>query len=74
MVTHVLAVYSSILIGENIRMKAILFSFVRSFDFELAVPPSQITRKTMVVTRPFLASDPDSGAQMPLIIQPARSD
>lgn len=55
-------------------MKAILFSFVRSFDFELAVPPSQITRKTMVVTRPFLASDPDSGAQMPLIIQPARSD
>ncbi|KAH9988110.1 cytochrome P450 [Russula compacta] len=57
-----------------IEMKAILFSFARSFDFELAVPPSQITRKTMVVARPFLASDPDSGPQMPLVIKPARSD
>ncbi|KAI9513472.1 cytochrome P450 [Russula earlei] len=57
-----------------VEMKAILFSFVRAFDFELAVPPSEISRKTMVVARPFLASDPDSGPQLPLIIRPARID
>jgi cytochrome P450 len=53
------------------EMKAILFSFVRSFDFELAVPPDQITRKSLTVSRPFLTSDPDSGPQLPLIIRPA---
>jgi hypothetical protein len=55
-------------------MKAILFSFVRSFDFELAVPPDQITRKSLLVARPFLTSDPDSGPQLPLVIRPATSD
>jgi len=58
----------------NIRMKAILFSFVRSFDFELAVPPTEITRKTMIVGRPFLTSDPQSGPQLPIIIRPAKSE
>jgi len=56
------------------EMKAILFAFVRSFDFELAVPPAQITRKSFVVARPFLTADQDSGPQLPLIIRPARSD
>ncbi|KAF8497510.1 cytochrome P450 [Russula emetica] len=56
------------------EMKAILFGFVRSFDFELAVPPAQITRKSLIVARPFLTSDQDSGPQLPLIIRPARSD
>jgi len=57
-----------------VEMKAILFSFVRSFDFELAVPPSEITRKTMIVGRPFLTSDPKSGPQLPIIIRPAKSE
>ena len=55
-------------------MKAILFAFVRSFDFELGVPPDQITRKSLIVSRPFLTSDQDSGPQLPLVIRPARSD
>jgi hypothetical protein len=55
-------------------MKAILFSFVRSFDFELAIPTSQITRKTMIVGRPFVASELERGPQLPLIIRPAKSD
>ncbi|KAF8257777.1 cytochrome P450 [Lactarius quietus] len=57
-----------------IEMKALLFSFVRAFDFELAIPPSEITCRSMIVTRPFLASDPDKGPQLPLIIRPAKSD
>jgi hypothetical protein len=59
--------------GEILRMKAILFSFVRSFDFELAIPASQITRKTMIVARPFVASELERGPQLPLIIRPAKS-
>ncbi|KAF8270004.1 cytochrome P450 [Lactarius quietus] len=57
-----------------IEMKALLFSFVRAFDFELAIPPSEITCRSMIVTRPFLASNPDKGPQLPLIIRPAKSD
>jgi len=57
-----------------VEMKAILFSFVRAFDFELAVPPSSIVRKTMIVARPFLASEPDSGPQLPLVIRPVKTD
>ncbi|KAI0299412.1 cytochrome P450 [Multifurca ochricompacta] len=57
-----------------IEMKALLFSFVRSFDFELAVPSSDIIQRTMIVARPFLATDPGKGPQLPLIIRPAKSD
>ncbi|KAH9968096.1 cytochrome P450 [Russula dissimulans] len=57
-----------------IEMKAILFSFIRAFDFELAVPPSSVVRKTMIVARPFLASEPDSGPQLPLVIRPAKTE
>jgi hypothetical protein len=58
----------------EIRMKALLFSFVRAFDFELAIHPSDITWRTMIVTRPFLASNLDKGPQLPLVIRPAKSD
>jgi cytochrome P450 len=57
-----------------IEMKALLFSFVRAFDFELAIHPSDITWRTMIVTRPFLASNLDKGPQLPLVIRPAKSD
>jgi hypothetical protein len=58
----------------HIRTKALLFALVRSFDFELAVPSSDITRQTMIVTRPFLSSDADKGPQLPLILRPVKSD
>ncbi|KAI9513467.1 cytochrome P450, partial [Russula earlei] len=57
-----------------VEMKAILFAFVRAFDFELAVPPSEITRRTMIVARPFLTSGPQNMPQLPLVIRSARSD
>ncbi|KAH8990773.1 cytochrome P450 [Lactarius akahatsu] len=57
-----------------IEMKALLFSFVRAFDFEFGVHPSDITWRSMIVTRPFLTSDPDGGPQLPLVIRPAKSD
>jgi hypothetical protein len=55
-----------------VRMKALVFSFVRAFDFELAIPPSEIIGRTLIVSRPFLASNPESGPQLPLVIRPVK--
>ena len=51
------------------RMKAILFTLVRTFAFELAVPVSEIGSKWTMVQRPVLRSDPNR-PQLPLLIKP----
>lgn len=51
-------------------MKALLFTLVRAFEFELAVPSKDIVKKSTVVQRPVLVTDPDGGNQMPLLIKP----
>ncbi|KAJ7778749.1 cytochrome P450 [Mycena maculata] len=53
-----------------VETKALLFTLVRAFEFELAVPVSDIGRRTSVVTRPVVRSEPKSGHQLPLIIKP----
>lgn len=52
------------------RMKALLFTLVRAFEFELAVPPEDIVKRSTIVQRPVLVSDPDGGNQMPLLVKP----
>ena len=52
-------------------MKALLFTLVRAFEFELAVAPEEITRKVLVVQRPVVKSGPEKGAQMPLLVRMA---
>ncbi|KAG6373635.1 cytochrome P450 [Boletus reticuloceps] len=49
--------------------RAILFSLVRAFEFELAVPASQIGSRTAIVQRPVLRSDPTQ-PQLPLLVRP----
>ncbi|THH14731.1 hypothetical protein EW146_g5637 [Bondarzewia mesenterica] len=56
------------------RMKAILFAIVRTFEFELAVTPEDIVRQTNFVGRPFVASNPGAGAQLPLLIRAVKTD
>jgi hypothetical protein len=53
-------------------MKALLFTLVRAFEFELAVPAGDIGDKCMsnIVQRPVVKSEPDAGSQMPLLIKP----
>lgn len=51
------------------RMKAILFTLVRAFDFELAVPKEDIVKKRGLVIRPLVLSEPEAGNQMPLIVR-----
>lgn len=47
-------------------MKALLFTLVRAFEFELAVPAEEIFGRSAVVTRPYVKSEKDKGAQLPL--------
>ncbi len=51
-------------------MKVLLFTLVRAFEFKLAVPPDDIGKKSSIVQRPVLKSDPKAGSQMPLLITP----
>jgi len=51
-------------------MKALLFTLVRAFEFELAVPSEHIVKKSTIVQRPVLVTDPDGGNQMPLLVKP----
>lgn len=52
------------------RMKVLLFTLIRAFEFELAVPASDIGKKSFIVQRPLLRSNPKAGNQMPLILKP----
>ncbi|KIM20948.1 hypothetical protein M408DRAFT_333732 [Serendipita vermifera MAFF 305830] len=51
-------------------MKALLFTLIRGFQFELAVPQEEIVRRSAAVTRPVIKSEIDKGGQMPMIIRP----
>lgn len=53
-------------------MKALLFTLIRSFEFELAVPLSDITKRSTIVQRPLLRSEMEKGNQMPLLVKPYR--
>ncbi|KAK7438395.1 hypothetical protein VKT23_018009 [Stygiomarasmius scandens] len=52
-----------------VEMKALLYTLVRAFEFELGVPIEDIGKKSAVVTRPFLKSEPKQGSQLPLIVK-----
>ncbi len=53
-------------------MKALLFTLIRAFEVELAVPSKDITRSTMIVQRPVVASEKHKGNQMPLRLKPVQ--
>ena len=50
-------------------MKALVFTLVRAFEFELAVPASEIIKKATVVQRPYIRNEVDKGSQMPLLVK-----
>lgn len=48
-----------------------MFTLIRAFEFELAVPAKDIIKKkTSIVQRPIVVSDPEGGNQMPLLVKP----
>ena len=56
------------------RIKALLFTLVRGFEFELALSAEDVVRMTTIVGRPGIASNPAAGPQLPLLIRQANMD
>ena len=50
-------------------MKVLLFTLIRSFTFELAVPADKIEGRVFGVTRPYVKGDNTSGSQLPVILR-----
>ncbi|KAI0791591.1 cytochrome P450 [Irpex lacteus] len=51
-----------------VEMKALLFTLVRSFEFELAVSPERVRKTAAPVLRPIIVGEGKTG-QMPLLIK-----
>ncbi|KZP27815.1 cytochrome P450 [Athelia psychrophila] len=57
-----------------VELKALLFALLCAFEFELAVPGSDIRGMAGALTqRPFVVSERGKGTQLPLIIKPYAS-
>ena len=50
-------------------MKAMLFTLVRAFEFELAVDSRDVARTGTLLQRPSMLSHPEKGAQMLLRVK-----
>ncbi|KAJ6511232.1 cytochrome P450 [Mycena vulgaris] len=53
-----------------VEMKSILFTLVRSFEFETAVGEGGIIPSSTPIQRPKVRSDPKNGGQLPMIVRP----
>ncbi|EPS98037.1 hypothetical protein FOMPIDRAFT_89991 [Fomitopsis schrenkii] len=51
------------------RMKAFLFTLIREFAFELAIPAEDIIKKSAIVQRPYIKGKVDQGSQLPLLVK-----
>ncbi|KAJ7124095.1 cytochrome P450 [Mycena crocata] len=53
-----------------VEMQALLFTLVRSFEFELAVPVADMGKAVLgVMNKPLVLSEPEAGSQMPLLVR-----
>ncbi|KAJ8489627.1 hypothetical protein ONZ51_g2825 [Trametes cubensis] len=52
------------------EIKAVLFTLVREFVFELGVAPEDVTAVGMLTQRPALKSELEVGPQLPLLVRP----
>lgn len=52
-----------------VEIKALLFTLVRAFEFDLAVPVEDLGRKSSIVQRPFVRSEEKKGSQLPLNVK-----
>ncbi|KAJ7496541.1 cytochrome P450 [Mycena latifolia] len=52
-----------------VETKALLFTLIRAFEFELAVPAEDLGKRSTIVQRPIVRSEPEKGNQMPLFVR-----
>lgn len=53
-------------------MKALVFTLIRNFEFELAVPANDVEPLGTFLQRPGLRSERKRGAQLPLLVRPVK--
>ena len=54
----------------NDRMKVLLFTLIRAFEFDLAIPAKDLGTTSIGVQRPVLLTNPNRSNQMPLLVHP----
>ncbi|KAJ7290061.1 cytochrome P450 [Mycena rebaudengoi] len=52
------------------EMKALLFTLIRAFEFQPAVPKGGIGRTSTPLQRPIVLAEMEKGSQLPLIVKP----
>ncbi|KAF7362968.1 hypothetical protein MVEN_00648400 [Mycena venus] len=52
-----------------VEMKALIFTLVRAFEFELAVPIAEMGKEVDIVQRPIVVTDRAAGNQLPLLVK-----
>jgi len=57
-----------------VETKALLFTLIRAFEFDLAVSAKDLGVKPVGFQRPVLLRDPNNSNQMPLILRPVSSN
>ncbi|KAH9940396.1 cytochrome P450 [Epithele typhae] len=57
-----------------VEMKALVFTLIRAFEFEFAVPADDIVPVGLVIQRPGLNGAKEEGAQLPLLIRPIKRE
>lgn len=50
-------------------MKALVYTLVRTFEFELAVSPDMIVKHSAIVQRPLIRGQETKGGQMPMVVR-----
>lgn len=52
------------------RFKALVFTLIRALEFELAVSPEDIVKKSLIVMKPAVKGEIEKGNQMPMLVRP----
>ncbi|KAJ3480235.1 hypothetical protein NLI96_g8502 [Meripilus lineatus] len=55
-----------------VEFKALVFTLIRAFEFNLAVSREDIAKKATIVMRPIVKSEADKGNQMPMLMKAYR--
>lgn len=55
--------------GCDLRMKALVYTLVRTFEFDLAVSPDMIVKHSAIVQRPLIRGEESKGGQMPMFVK-----
>lgn len=53
-----------------VEMKALMFTLIRNFEFEPALPEGEIVKRSSIVQRPYIRGQVEKGAQLPLLVKP----